>query len=102
MRWWGAFLLLAAGCGDDVNGIGSTLPDAMQPDGAMPDAMNTPDGAAAPGLRVSGNHIVDQGGQLVRLFGVNRSGTEYACIQGNGIFDGPNDDTSLASIRTWK
>ena len=103
MRWWGAFLLVAAGCGDDVHG-GPPTPDAALPDGSnLPDGAAMPDGTpSGPLLRVSGNHIVDGNGQLVRLFGVNRSGTEYACIHGNGIFDGPSDDASLAAIRTWK
>jgi len=35
------------------------------------------------------------------LAGVNRSGTEYACIQGWGIFDGPNDATSVAAMAAW-
>src|SRR5690348_1487953 len=93
MRAWWVVLLLTA-CGDDNIGIGSTMPDASSADAQGTDA--------APFLRVSGNQIVDGTGQPVRLFGVNRSGTEYACIQGNGIFDGPNDDASLAAIRTWK
>jgi endoglucanase len=34
--------------------------------------------------------------------GVNRSGTEYRCIQGNAIFDGPNDQASISAMLTWK
>src|SRR2546429_292137 len=47
--------------------------------------------AAAPQLHVSGNELVDASGNQVVLHGMNRSGTEYACVQGNGIFDGPSD-----------
>ena len=36
------------------------------------------------------------------LRGVNRSGTEFACIQGWGIFDGPSDEASIAAIKTWR
>jgi len=50
---------------------------------------------------VSGNHLVDASGRSVRLLGVNHSGTEYACIQGWGIFDGPTDATALAAITGW-
>ncbi|MGH7729101.1 MAG: glycoside hydrolase family 5 protein [Vulcanimicrobiaceae bacterium] len=35
------------------------------------------------------------------LHGVDRSGTEYACVQNFGIFDGPNDQTSVAAIASW-
>jgi endoglucanase len=59
---------------------------------------------ASPGalaLRVDGNHLVDGAGRPIRLLGVNRSGTEYSCIDGNGIFDGPNDDASVAAIASW-
>jgi hypothetical protein len=29
------------------------------------------------------------------------SGTEYACVQGFGPFDGPSDDASVAAITSW-
>ena len=35
------------------------------------------------------------------MHGVNRSGTEYACIQGWGLFDGPSNDASIADIASW-
>ncbi len=54
-----------------------------------------------PGLSVSGNYLVDGRGNVVQLRGVNRSGTEYACIQGWGIFDGPSDDASVSTIASW-
>jgi endoglucanase len=57
--------------------------------------------ASLAGLHVSGNQLVDAGGSRVRLLGVNRSGTEYACIQGWGIFDGPNDAASVQAIAGW-
>lgn len=62
----------------------------------------TPEGAAAPpALYVLGEHIVDATGTPVQLNGVNRSGTEYACAQGWGIFDGPSDAASIAAMATW-
>jgi hypothetical protein len=54
-----------------------------------------------PGLHVSGNRLRDGWGHVVTLQGVNRSGTEYACIQGWGIFDGPSDPASVAAIASW-
>jgi len=52
-------------------------------------------------LHVDGPSIVDPHGNAVRLFGVNRSGTEYACVQGFGIFDGPSDAASIQAIQSW-
>jgi len=57
--------------------------------------------AAALALRVQGNALVDANGAPVRLLGVNRSGTEYACSQGWGIFDGPSDAASITAIASW-
>jgi hypothetical protein len=58
--------------------------------------------AAISGLHVVGNQIRNGAGQPVRLLGVNRSGTEYACVQGWGIFDGPSDAASLQPIVAWR
>lgn len=55
---------------------------------------------AARGLHVSGNRLVD-GRRVVRFHGVNRSGTEYACIQGWGIFDGPSNASSVSAMKSW-
>ena len=55
-------------------------------------------------LHVSGNQLIDASGTPVILRGVNRSGTEYACIQGWGIFDGPNvmnDDSQVPLMKSW-
>ncbi|XP_054265212.1 endoglucanase-like [Macrosteles quadrilineatus] len=35
------------------------------------------------------------------LRGVNRSGTEYACIKGDGIFDSPYDDATIENMKKW-
>src|SRR5437588_6402767 len=47
-----------------------------------------------------GNQILDSNNMPVRLLGVNRSGTEYQCLH-SGIFDGPNDETSILAMLTW-
>jgi hypothetical protein len=46
--------------------------------------------------------LVDQNGATRRLLGVNRSGGEFMCVQGRGIFDGPVDDAAVAAIAAWK
>jgi hypothetical protein len=56
---------------------------------------------AAPWIGVRGNHLVDRGGHTVRLLGVNRSGTEYACQQGWGFFDGPSSAASIRAMKSW-
>jgi len=54
-------------------------------------------------LKVAGNKLVDENGQQVVLHGVDRSGTEFACVQpGNSIFNGPNDHSSVTSMLSWK
>ena len=60
-----------------------------------------PMASSAPQLHVSGNKLVDANGNTVVLHGVDRSGTEYECVQGNGIFDGPNDQASITAIKSW-
>ena len=55
----------------------------------------------APQLHVSGNKLVNASGATVTLRGVNRSGGEYSCVQGNGFFDGPVDQASITAIKSW-
>jgi hypothetical protein len=58
--------------------------------------------AAEAKLRVKGNDLVNNG-RVVRLLGVNRSGTEYMCRQGFGdVFDGPSDQRSISAMKTWR
>jgi endoglucanase len=57
--------------------------------------------STAPQLHVSGNELVNASGQQVVLHGVDRSGTEYECVQGNGIFDGPNTQASITAMKEW-
>ena len=57
--------------------------------------------AAAPQLHVSGNKLLDSGGNQVVLHGMDRSGAEFACVQGHGIFDGPADQASVSAMKSW-
>jgi hypothetical protein len=52
-------------------------------------------------VSVSGGRLVDGNGNVVQLRGVNRSGTQYACAEGWGFFDGPSDDASLDAMKGW-
>jgi hypothetical protein len=52
------------------------------------------------GLHVRRNQLVDHGA-VVRLLGVNHSGTEYACVKNTGIFEGPPARELARSILAW-
>ena len=65
----------------------------------------SPLGGAGP-VSVRHNHLVGGGGKVIRLLGVNRSGTEYACANGDGFTDSPNprqvdSPAMIAAIRSW-
>jgi endoglucanase len=53
-------------------------------------------------VRVEGTSLVDGRGRPLRLLGVNRSGSEYACVQGWGLFEGPTDTAAIAAMKSWK
>jgi endoglucanase len=55
----------------------------------------------APRLHVSGSRLVDARGQRVVLHGVDRSGGEFACVQGWGIWDGPMNQASVTAMKKW-
>ena len=52
-------------------------------------------------IAVRGDRLVDGAGRTVVLHGVNRSGSQYMCVLGRGVFDGPADTTSVAAISSW-
>jgi hypothetical protein len=79
-----------------IVGVGSTQALSQ----ALP-APRSPASKAPPVVRVSGQRLVDGTGKVLQLRGVNRSGLEYACIQGWGFFDGPSDDKSIAAMASW-
>jgi hypothetical protein len=58
--------------------------------------------AAAPlSIGVVGNHFVDGEGQTIRLLGVDRTSSEYACVDGFGYDDGHFDGADAAAIASW-
>ena len=90
---WGA--LTATACGGGTPGPVAppvTPPIVVPPSGTV---------GPAPAVHVQGTTLVDGNGRSVRLRGVNRSGAEYACMQGWGFFDGPTDSTAVAAIASW-
>jgi endoglucanase len=50
---------------------------------------------------VRGSQLVDGNNQPIHPVGATRSGSEYACVQGWGMFDGPTDDGSIAAMTSW-
>jgi hypothetical protein len=68
---------------------------------ASGNAHTSASGKAVSRLHVSGNRILDKDGRRVLFQGINRSGTEYACAQGWGMFDGPNTAESVRAIASW-
>ena len=69
----------------------------------------SPSGASAAGsVSVAGNQLVD-GGKPIRLIGVNRSGSEYACSGpvggggfGYGVFQGPISNRTIKAMLGWR
>ncbi|MHC0428934.1 cellulase family glycosylhydrolase [Streptomyces sp. O3] len=96
-----SFTLNGEACNEDQN----PDPDPTDPDPTDPpdpDPTDPPDPSdGPPALKVSGNELVDADGVTRRLLGVNRSGGEFACVQGYGIFDGPVDDAAIQAIADW-
>ncbi|MEU8975656.1 cellulose binding domain-containing protein [Streptomyces monashensis] len=72
------------------------------PPTSPPPTSPPPTTGTAPALHVSGTRIEDTSGATRRLLGVNRSGGEFMCVQGHGIWDGPVDDAAIQAIADWK
>ncbi len=51
-------------------------------------------------LHVNGNQLEDNG-KTVRLIGWDRMGTEYMCITGGQVFDGPTTVENVLLMQTW-
>jgi len=59
-------------------------------------------------VKVAGNRLIGIDGHRLRLIGVDRSGTEYACTGPDGsggfgyaIFQGPSDERSTKTLLSW-
>jgi hypothetical protein len=53
-------------------------------------------------VHVFENRLVDGHGWSVRLLGVNRSGGEYACVDGLGVVAGPTSRRAIAAMAAWR
>jgi len=85
-----------------------TLAAAVLAAGLVPALADAGSQGTGPDLRVRGNALVDGPGRghLVQLRGINRSGLEYACIEGWGFFDSPHpyridDPSMIAAMKSW-
>ncbi len=89
-------LLVLTGCGEafvpSVPGTAKTSPVHT---------ISKPSVVGGQLLHIGKNQLFGRDNEPVRLLGVNRSGTEYACIQNNGIFDGPHDLPSVQAMLNW-
>src|SRR5690349_10680912 len=87
--------------------VGGLATAALPAAAAAPATVSTPaDGGhgahlPAPPLWVVGNHLTAWGLFPYRMLGVNRSSGEFACIQGNGMWDGPADQASVDAMKAW-
>lgn len=66
-------------------------------------------GASALKIAVDGNHFVNARHEHLRLIGVNRSSTEYACAADDGvgghgyaIFEGPVGTRAIQAMKSWR
>jgi endoglucanase len=81
---------------------GSVTEPTTDPTTPGPSPTVTDPPGPAPELHVAGSNIVTAAGKPYRLLGVSRSGSEFACVQGKGLWDsGPVDQASVDAMKTW-
>jgi hypothetical protein len=74
--------------------VGNRIVDLSKPNATTIAPSDPSDSGLDSGLEEDGTPVI--------LHGVNRSGTEYQCVKGYGIFDGPGDEASVQAIAKWK
>ncbi len=52
-------------------------------------------------ISIAGNHFVDGSGRTIRLLGVDRTSSEYGCVDGFGYDDGHFTDSDAAAVASW-
>jgi endoglucanase len=76
-------------------------PAPNEPPPAPPPPPPQPDQShPAPSLHVSGNHVVNDAGQVVPLLGINRADTANMCLHGQ-LGQAPIDLASAQAIASW-
>jgi hypothetical protein len=88
-------------CPAPTQSTSNTCSGVSSPQWAFSKALEAFPAAAPPGIVVSGGRLVTSWGAPLRVAGVNRSGSEYACAQGWGLFDGPTDSAAISAITSW-
>jgi hypothetical protein len=95
--------VIVAGCGDGSDRSSSTPGYGVSIEATRDKVIV---GQSRPALQVLENRLVDAKERAVRLLGVNRSGSEYACVapavQRLGFFAGPTDKRAIAAMQSWR
>lgn len=111
-----SMLIGCSGSSDDATNGGTTDGGTTSGDGGATSDGGTTDGgksggdggAGSSGLHVvlgtggAPGHLVDGSGKNFALHGVDRAGTEYACVNGSGVFDGPSDQGAIDQMKAWR
>ena len=99
-----ALCVVGAGCSTDgdtaVGGAGVAAVATDEIDGSSEEAPPRFRLAGEEAVSVAGGVLLGDGEPLV-LYGVNRSGAEYACAQGWGFFDGDEDQALVDELLSW-
>ncbi len=96
-----ALIVVVAGCSFDDAGPPLTATTTSTSSDGETVAATTGTLAEARSPHIVGNQLVDADGNPIQLRGFNLAGTEYACIQGWGIFDGQADTEVLDAMADW-
>ena len=68
---------------------------------AAPAQSTMPVGAQLDKPSVADGELHDGSGHRLQLQGVGRSGSEYVCLSGKGIFAGPTNSASVSAMASW-
>ncbi len=101
MRMLGIIVIFALTAASSVAGAqvgGPTRPHTRRA-GHVGAASKAP--AGTPYVAASANHLVNADGEAIRLLGVDRSGSEYECLGGSQIFDGPVSGKAVKAMAAW-